>query len=341
MKNTIPLYRTVLAQAWQITRERKTLWFWGLFAALLGNIGEYQFLSAAVNRAILGNTSSVILNFPAPPLSFSQGLLKTATTDPFSVFILLLIGLLGAVLVAFFVWLATVAVIGLIAGAGGRGSKQPFLKEIGSTVSESKASFAPVLITYVFGRILLWLIMGLVALFGALVFVDMYVGLPLFIVAFLVLVPLLFLISFAIRFAIMFIVLKKKSILESIQLGSSLVRQHWIVAAELALLLLCINIVTALFLLAFIYLGVLPFLITATIFWKVGLTTWAVMLTVLAVLSFLVAVFIFGSLLTTFQWAAWTILFVRLQQRARVFSKVTRMLGHLITDRPLRLFSKS
>ena len=36
------LYRNILSQAWKITWRSKYLWFFGLFAALLGNGGELE-----------------------------------------------------------------------------------------------------------------------------------------------------------------------------------------------------------------------------------------------------------------------------------------------------------
>ena len=38
------LYRDIIKEAWQITWRRRFLWFFGLFAVLLGNGGEYEIL---------------------------------------------------------------------------------------------------------------------------------------------------------------------------------------------------------------------------------------------------------------------------------------------------------
>ncbi|PJE75738.1 hypothetical protein COV04_03170 [Candidatus Uhrbacteria bacterium CG10_big_fil_rev_8_21_14_0_10_48_11] len=342
MKNITPVYRTVLQQALKLTKERKALWFWGLFAALLGDAGEYRFLSTAFTSAVSGAEPPSLLTFTAPPLSVLSGLWQATTTDPFSVFILLLLSAFGAGLVAFFVWLITVSVIGLIRGAAARNWKsQGLVAELNETVRESKKPFGAVLVTYFFGRTLLWLIVGLVTLFGTLVFVDFYLGLALFIVAFVVLVPVLFFVSFVVRFAIMAEVLKGKGIIESVEMAIHLVRKNWMVATELALLLVLINFIAGLLLLVFIYVGVLPFLVTASVFWQSNIAGWAVLLATLSVVGFLATVFVFGALLSTFQWAAWTVLFVYLQQRSRALPKIVRFLGRFISNRPVRLSGRS
>jgi hypothetical protein len=38
------LYRSILKRAWEISWKFKYLWFFGLFAALLGNGGEFEII---------------------------------------------------------------------------------------------------------------------------------------------------------------------------------------------------------------------------------------------------------------------------------------------------------
>ena len=40
----MPFYRTILKQAWSLTWRHKYLWWFGIFAALLGNGGEFEIL---------------------------------------------------------------------------------------------------------------------------------------------------------------------------------------------------------------------------------------------------------------------------------------------------------
>src|SRR3989338_4797304 len=40
----MPFYRNILKQAWTLTWRNKYLWWFGIFAALLGNGGEFEIL---------------------------------------------------------------------------------------------------------------------------------------------------------------------------------------------------------------------------------------------------------------------------------------------------------
>jgi hypothetical protein len=58
------LYRSIFRQAWAITWQYKYLWFFGFFAALLGNGGEYEILS----KGLRGDMSQ------GRPISFAEPL---------------------------------------------------------------------------------------------------------------------------------------------------------------------------------------------------------------------------------------------------------------------------
>ena len=56
----ITLYRDIIKEAWYITWRRKFLWFFGLFAVLLGNGGEYEILIQNINA--VSNQQTIVYN---------------------------------------------------------------------------------------------------------------------------------------------------------------------------------------------------------------------------------------------------------------------------------------
>ncbi len=115
-----PLYRNVIADAWHTTWQNKSLWVWGLFAALLGNEGEYQILQLVAQRVsdrqlTAGTFQSGVASIPAVP-SAIPGLFHAFFVDPKTTFILLLIALIIIAAAIFVIWLTAASVVALITG---------------------------------------------------------------------------------------------------------------------------------------------------------------------------------------------------------------------------------
>ncbi|KKU47250.1 hypothetical protein A3H10_00875 [Candidatus Uhrbacteria bacterium RIFCSPLOWO2_12_FULL_46_10] len=333
-----PLYRIILISAWRTTWNHKRLWFWGLFVGLLGNAGEYQFLVTALDRAVLGEVVSGTAKgfWGGPPLSSQTiaGLVNAFSINAFTTFILLLIGLAIIAIAAFFLWLIMVSIIALVKGGAAiaDGENMPSLAD---GVAEGKKYFSPVLVLYVFGRLILWLLFTALVLFGALATKDLLVGLPLFLVAFIIILPALFVVSFTMRYAIMYVVLKKRSLLDALDQAIALVRDNWLITIELAFFLFVINLIVGAALAALVAGFVFPIHLAALTMGQLGLIGWAISLEFLAATFFLIILFSIGSSLGAFQWLAWTLLFRRLHERGPV-SKIVRLLGRWVSNRSVR-----
>lgn len=336
------LYRVILKDAWNAVRRHKQLWVWGLFAALLGNAGEYQVVLTTLDRVSLGQPVPVLTStfggaFPTIGSGMLFSLASTLSGDLFTTLLVVVAGLLLLACTFLFIWLTMVAVVSLIQSglALSRGDEVPSLS---ASVTSARHLFGPVLVLYVMGRIVTTMFVMLVVLFGLLALADVYVGLPLFVVAALVVLPAVFLISFVIRYALMFLVQKPMSILEAIQRAVRLVQANWLVTLELALVLFVINTLIGMTIALAIYGLVLPMFQGAFVLWAIGAASQAMTMTIVAIVLFTIAVFGLGAFLGSFQWTAWTLLFRRLQERRSSLSKIIRVTSRFLPNRPVKLF---
>lgn len=333
-----PLYRTILISAWRTTWNHKRLWFWGLFVGLLGNAGEYQFLVTALDRLAAGEVAPSAAGglTQGPTLSTQTllGLSNAFSANPLAAFILLFISLVIIAVAAFFIWLVMVSVIALVrAGAALAAGDEP--PSLADGIASGRQFFGPVLVLYVFGRLLLWFLFTILVLFGLLAMKDWLVGFPMFMVAFILLLPALFVVSFVVRYAIMYAILKKRALLEAIDSAITLLTENWLITIELAFFLFVINIVVGAVLALLVASFVFPVHLAALTMSQLGIIGWAISLELLAVVFFLLILFSIGSALGTFQWLAWTMLFQRLQAKGPI-SKIVRLLSRWVGNRSVR-----
>lgn len=334
---TKPLYRTLLRDAWQTTWTHKRLWVWGLFAALLGNAGEYQFLLTAGDRVGSGSVFAEETTVGAailPTFTILKGFGKALMVDPFAVVSLFAVALVIIAVVGFFIWLTMVSIIALTHGAAvaAGGDEAPALSE---GVDTGRKFFGPVLVLYVLGRLVQWFLLALLVLFGTLTVLDGWIGWPMFFVAFIVFVPALFAISFVVRYAIFYVVLGGKSMMDALEGAATLLRKHWLITIEMALALLLINIIAAIALIAALAIIIFPLFLAALTLVSLQFTVWPLVVGGIAIILFIALLFATGAFLGTFQWVAWTNLFLKFRVRGHV-SKIVRVLGRILPDRPLR-----
>lgn len=337
------LYRVVLNSAWVTTWKNKQLWLWGLFVGLLGNAGEYQLIVTAVSRVAnreippLGISGGILL-FPMGPRVVG-GLWNAFTLQPFAMFMLLLIGLIVIALAIFFIWLTMVSVVALIQSTAAidAGDGAPTMSE---NIDAGSRHFGPVLIVYIFGRLLTWTLLSLLVLLGALAGVDAYIGFPFLLTGFIVVLPLLFAISFVVRYTMLYVVLRRQGIMDAMESAIALFQRHWLISLELSFFLFLINLLVGIVMVIFIGLLAVPMLIAAIIAWQTALYTWAFTMAAFGVTLLLIILFLFGSALGTYQWAAWTHLFLKLKERGHL-SKLVRFFSRFADNRTVNIFPRS
>lgn len=331
------LYRAILRDAWHTVWSRKDLWFWGIFAALLGSAGEYHFMLSTFGQVANQQpfTPAMISVFQAPPLTANSWLaMWSALTVNITATMTLLIIVLGIIAVAaFLLWLTIASVIALVQAGALRASGR-VVPAMSEGMRAAHKHFGPVLILLAFGRMLSLLLVAILVLFGALASIDLLMGGPIFVVAILLIVPALFAVSFGVRFAICSVVVENRTLLGAVESAKKLVSQHWLVSLELALLLSLVNIAVGLVLVALTVLLVMPFIVAAAVFAQIGSGIWSVWCLLLAIILFLTMLFALGGALGVFYWVAWSDLFVKLQAPG-FESKIARIMRKMVRGRLL------
>lgn len=240
-----PIYRPILKRAWGIAWRFKYLWFFGLFASLIGSGGLYNF-----NLSLDGASSRGAWLIGLQDFLSGQGIWAGAVKNlaaSLDVWLVVLI-LLFIVFGLFILWLAVVSQGALFFGI--RGAKQEEKLSFGEIFKKGKDKFWPVLT--------LNIIMALVALaflivvtlpFLILVFkpeisaavASLFVAIPL-----VIFFPLGVIITFIARYGVIFVVNKDRSVRAAISEASSMLRRHWLESIEMAILLWAIYIVLGL-----------------------------------------------------------------------------------------------
>jgi len=325
------LYRNILGQAWKITWRNKYLWFFGLFAALLGNGGEYEILF----RGLSGDSGKDF--FPgwrniAETGVFSSGTLANISqlfrSDTFSMIILLIIGLVILVLFGFLVWLTIVSQVALVNNSAGviAGKTRHFKDGV---ISGMK-NFWPVFGLNIIIKAIIYLAFALI---GLPIIFSVFKGgwqiaSVLYMVLFIILIPVAIAFSFMIKYAIAYVVIKGSGFLSAIREGWKLFTKNWLVSIEMAFILFLINFLVGLGIVLIILILAIPFLFLALILYKLMALIGFWLVALIGLATFLLIIMIGGAGLATFQVSSWTGLFIELIGKGGT-SKITRVLDRI------------
>lgn len=292
------LYQQTLSQAWSLTKKKKTLWIFGLFAALPGGAGgEYE---RFLNLQKFQDARNLILSL------FEKGENGRSWTEFFTLFgNFFRSENIGGTLVigGFAVLLILVSMISqgaLVSGVVKLSQKQAWVFRDGFRQGWKNAM--PVLGLNILGRLVVY---------GSLFVVGFPVLLMYFftqleswtiifyVIFFLALIPMDIIFSFIVRYAIIFHIVKGQSVMHSFTSAVRLFRRNWILSLEMALFLFLVSLGAGLIVLL-ISAVILQGMIAYTNF----LNFWFGLI--------LAVILIVGSILATFQFSVWTILGLQL-----------------------------
>ena len=321
------LYRNIIKQAWNIAWRNKYLWFFGFFAAILGNGGEYEFFI----RVLLGDTApSVLPGVDAvwqSKLLTSEGIVNAArmlVKDPLSVVVSMVVLIVIFLLVGFVVWLVNVSQIALVNNAvavisdGEKGFKSGL--EIGMR------KFWPVLLFNMILRLATSILFLMInwSLILSIHDTQSYTGKLLYAILFALSIPVLMSLSFIFKYSIAYIVVKGQKFVESLKSGWSLFVKNWLISLEMAFILFFINVLAGLVLVLVFLMFVTPFalLLNFVIAIKSMAAFWFII--AVSILVFMGVLGVFAGILASFQISAWTTLFIELSGRGAV-SKLVRV----------------
>ncbi len=303
-------YRTIIKDSWRATWRNPYLWFFGLFAAILGNGGEYEVFSrstSATSDGILsGVFSGIWMLLSNLPLLF-----KRFWESPLDVSMILFAYFLFLLAFLFVVWLINASVAAIV-DSNVRQKKEKD-HDLRTCLSAGVKNFWPVLAANMSVKILILLSIAAFALFS-----NFWIKLLLF----MVLLPALIVISFISKYTIAYVIARGYKLKEAFESGVKLFKGNWLISLELALILyLCTFLAGIVFI--FLTFNINKFFEVLSGFFPASTFAflWIIMpLTLLAILAFI------GAVLAAFQISAWTRLFVELESRGGV-SKIERIFG--------------
>jgi hypothetical protein len=323
------LYRDVLRQAWDVSWRHKYLWFFGLFAALLGNGGELDFLFRIFNQE-KGGFISMYKAYAATGIFSLQALGNFGQLfieQPGKLAVLIFVILLVLAISIFLVWLAITSQVALVSGSAlVSSSKKPARFSIGGLIDDSKTKFWKVLLLNILARAFMLLIVFLFSdAFLRVVFNNnaLAFGVSYFVLIVIAILAAL-VVSYVVKYSIAYIAIKDEKLFPALRKGFSLFADNWLVSIEMAILIFLIYFLatvgaiivllalgTPLIFLAYL-LGKYVSIIFFTLFMGIG--------------GLLLVVFLAfaGALIATYQTSAWTVLFIRLTGRGAE-SKLVRI----------------
>lgn len=312
-----PTYRQALGHAWQLVWQHKILWVFGLFAAMLGQMGLGEFLSKISFFSY--NNSDV-----SSPFAWWEGFREAAASgaglalpaEGWVAAIWLLV--IGAALAIGFIAVATISQGALIHSTAQSVRKRK-LPDAGHAWHAGVTHFWRIFWLMVL-RIALFVVLGIFIGWAAMNAVNVATGwdallyMAIFVLAALVGIVITFLTIYAAGY----VIVEEYSFIDAIHAAWLLFREHRLVSLEVGVILLLCN-----FLVVFLsLLGVLVFYFPAVLLWIVALALGSstLMTTGFAIGSILfIAYLLFlGATFSVFSTSAWTYLFMKMHKHGVV-----------------------
>ena len=308
------LYRDIIHGAWEIAWHRKQLWVLGFFAALLGG-GALETITRGANAIASGEpfvgAIVFIQNIRATLISSASGEKLTVA----------LAALLLAAIAVLVLMLAVSGAAGLVAATARivRG-KTITMRE---AFAVGMAKFWPVLGLQVIGRAVTTALLVLTAGFSFLA-ASNGTNIVTYLLMFVLFACAALAVSFMTSIATAAIVVKEHGLLAAWSAAWRLLVRHWLISIEMVIVLFFAALVTGIGIAVAATLLSIPFFMLAL---AAAVLKSAVMVTVIAVAGGITAialVAVAGSVLSTFTYAAWTLLYLRISERSAV-AKLTRI----------------
>jgi hypothetical protein len=306
-------YRKVYPKAWQLVKKNPTIWFFGLFASLLG-FYEIKILFNVTDSYpdfISSNIKSWIDIFVA----FSTINITWASLPD----LLALFGL--------FVLFSTVTILAISSqatltySAGAKGSKE-LRNTLGAQLKNGVDNFWPVFGLNIINSLIGYFFVSLVV--GPLIYFvsntsdwPMYILIGLF--TFFVLIPMVVVISFVTRYGIAYIVIKNQKFTDAFVNSWILFRVNWIITLENAILLLGITFLALVTIISAMVFVFVPFYIMANALPFLGLIIMLIGFFLVAV-TLILGTSIYGS----FYNIVWATIFLDLIAPGKSHSKIHR-----------------
>lgn len=329
-KKPTQVYRPIFKKAWEITKQNRFLWIFGLFAALAGNGGIYEILVKGFGRIVSEGEVNLVTSkwmWFTEFLSFPH-LEDLYVRSPLFVSLLWVLFFVILACLAFLIWIIVTSRGALVSSVKKIASRKKTTLRAGW--ADGKKYFWPVLglnllsKALTFGLLILITIPAMLYLTGQ----GGNIGLNLFlyILAFVVFTSLALFISFMAIYATCFVVIEDKRLVESIRLSWKMFIKNWLISIEMALLLFGITIAAGIGIILFTLLYMIPVALLLFAFSYLELSIGFWLITFLATLGWFLALFFAGAIISTFQFSSWTLLFMEINKK-KIWSKLLRFVG--------------
>lgn len=326
-------YRDIIFQAGQIARRNKYLWWFGLFTLFLGGKGiEFELFFS--DARLLGESLS-----PFSVAFWQSSTWTKVQTD--------MLGLPGGPWVFFLITgvLMLILIIAVVISQGALIDATGVLMKgktysLSQGVDAGREKFSRLLGVNVLGKALIYLAIAFIG--GVVFFISpsrSVASLVYSIFLFLVITPLTMVFSMLIKYAQVDIMLFGARVGEAWSKAWHVFKRNWVVSIEMAALMFLLYFAVAvlgMFAAALITLPVLMFCMAGAIFFQ----TSAVLAIYVYVfyLSAVVGVIISALYFATLNYAAWTLLYVKLVgAEERILPKAERLLKHEFPSAPAKI----
>lgn len=320
------LYRGIIKQALDITWKSKYLWFFGLFAALLGNGGEYEILFRALSGNFNEDFFSGFRRIAQTGVFSLQGLHNFGNllvTQPISVIVAILVLVIFLALFAFVIWLVNVSQAALVNNTLLKiDNKQTSFREV---LESGMNKFWPV---FGFNFVSKLITIISLAIISFIVVMGNNLGSAMSVIVYtfvvLLFIPIAMSFSFIVKYSIGYSVINDVKFVDSFKSGWNLFKKNWLISLEMAFILYFLNIVIALLFILVVLVFATPFALLAFLASGLSMTGMFLFIIGIGIIFFFAFLIVTGSLVATFQISAWTSLFVELIGKGAK-SKLVRM----------------
>ena len=325
MKN---FYRQILKKAYLIVRRYKFLWFFGIFAAIMGNGREIQMLSRA---------SETVPNLPAEINSWGVIFSQLTPFDLIKSFwnlilvapgrAILFIGIFLLVFL-FVIWMIMLSQAVLIYSSERINSNKSV--DFRTSFNAVHHKVWDVLVLNILTRAILYIVLGILLLpFIGLIMINNGNAVGLFgiiLLSFIVIVPLAMIVNFVLKYAIIYTVIDGHGIWDSFTEAWRLFWKQWLVSIEFAIIMFVLNIVIILGLFVALFFLAVPFLALGVILLNSQFVILANFSILFALLLFIILMVLVSATFAVFQYSAWTLLFFELK-KGKAYPKLLRLVA--------------
>ncbi|MFB6226313.1 MAG: hypothetical protein ABEJ02_03090 [Candidatus Paceibacteria bacterium] len=316
-------YRKALKVSWNLAWHHKVLWVFGLFAAMLGQMGLFDLF---VKVGLIGTEYSwslswIPINISAFP-TIINGLAFSLQGWLLLLWFLVLFGGIGIVLV-----FVSVSSQGALIDSAAQFVEEEKLPDVDTAWHSGVHHFWRLLAVNVFKKTIIF---GLAVLVGYSTFFALtsspWVGTAVFALVFFLALAVGAVVSFLAVYSACFIVVDEDSVLDSIKKAYQLFVDHWLVSIEVGATILALNFAFVFLVLASVFLLFMPTLLL----WLIAVTmvsqTLYTLGVVLATLIFVVFIAFVGSIFKVFTTSAWTYLFMKMHHHG-LLSRIKHLTG--------------